>query len=163
MNLYPSLEPIFQFLFLGIFLIPAFFYLLTLQNTLKLISAENRFISPGQVWFMLIPFFNIVWQFILINRLGKSIGAECKRLQIEGKGEKPTSDIGLAMCIFNCIFWVPILGSFGSLITWILHWVKVNEFKKLISSNESEFLLDAERNIFYGDADVKITHPKINL
>ena len=146
-----ELNPIFQFVFLGLFLLPAIFYLLTLQNTLKVIFPESRFMSPGQVWLMFIPFFNIVWQFIMVNRLAKSIGAECARLNILGKGDRPTGDIGLAMCICNCLIWIPFLGSLASLVTFIIHWVKVAEYKKLILANPSGFLLEAEQNIFHGD------------
>ena len=151
--MYPAtgLNPLFQFVFLGLILLPAILYLLTLQNTLKVISPENRFMSLGQVWLMFIPFFNIVWQFIMVNRLAKSIGAECVRLNILGKGEKPTGDIGLAMCICNCLVWIPFLGALASLVAFISHWVKVAEYKRLMAANPVEFLLDAEQNIFYGD------------
>jgi len=37
------------------------------------------------------------------------------------------------------------------LVMFILYWVKVGEYKKLLLVNQDNFLLDAERNIFYGD------------
>ena len=65
--------PGFQFLFLALFLIPAIFFLLTLQNTLKAISEENRKMPPANVWLMFIPLFNIVWQFIMVDRIAHSL------------------------------------------------------------------------------------------
>lgn len=156
-----SLEPVFQFAFLAAFLVPAVLYLLTLQNTLKTISPESRMMEPGNVWFLLIPFFNIYWQFIVVDKLSRSIGAECVRLNIPHENYKPTSGIGLTMCVFNCLFWIPVLGFMGSLVTWIIHWVKVTEYKKRIVVNQFNFTLDAERNIFYGDEDISDGNPLV--
>lgn len=148
---YSLSETIYQFSFLLVFLVPLVLYLLSLQNTLKAISPESRMMEPGKVWLVLIPFYGILWQFIIVDRLARSIGAECVRLNIPHEDYKPTYGIGLTMCVFNCIFWIPILGFLGSLITWIIHWVKVIDYKKQILANQFNFTLDAERDIFYGD------------
>jgi len=37
------------------------------------------------------------------------------------------------------------------MITWILNWIKVNQFRKLIIQNQNAFLYHAERNIFHTD------------
>jgi hypothetical protein len=144
----------FQFLFLALFLIPGIFFLLTLQNTLKAISQENRRMPPGNVWLMFIPLFNIVWQFIMVDKIAQSIGAECNRLNIPVEAVKPTYGIGLAWNICNCISIIPIIGGLAALVTFILYWVKVVEYKKLIQANQNNFMLDAERNIFHGDKAV---------
>ncbi len=52
---------------------------------MNIISEENRKMNPSHVWFMLIPIFNIVWQFIMVSRIAESIGEECIRLNIPGK------------------------------------------------------------------------------
>lgn len=141
------------FIFLGFVLvfIPAIFFLLTLQNTLKEISVENRKMPPSNVWLMLIPFFNIVWQFIMVDKIAQSIGAECERLHIAVATYKPTYTNGLAWNICNCLSFIPFVGGLAALITFILYWVKVSEFKKLIKANQDNYMLDAERNIFHGD------------
>ena len=141
----------FQFLFLGLFLIPGIFFLLTLQNTLKAISPENRRMPPGNVWLLFIPLFNIVWQFIVVDKIAQSIATECTRLNIPVTERKPTYGIGLAWNICNFFTIIPILGPFASLVTFIIYWVKVADYKKLIQANQNDFLLDAERNIFHGD------------
>ncbi|HUZ59520.1 MAG TPA: hypothetical protein VMU83_12135 [Hanamia sp.] len=106
---------------------------------------------PSNVWLLLIPFFNIVWQFILVDKMARSISAECTRLNLPSKEEKPTYSAGLAWNICNCIIIIPIIGALASLLMFILYWIKVNEYKSLIIANKDDFLLDAERNIFYGD------------
>ncbi len=146
-----SINAGFQFLFLALFLIPGIFFLLTLQNTLKSISEENRKMPPSNVWLMFIPLFNLVWQFIMVDKIAQSIGAECARLNIPVKDAKPTYNIGLAWNICNFLSIIPIIGGLAALVIFILYWVKVSEFKKLILANQNNFMLDAERNIFHGD------------
>ena len=40
---------------LGLLLIPQFFYLMTLQSTIKEINSDNRKIQPNEIWLILIP------------------------------------------------------------------------------------------------------------
>ena len=143
--------PAFQFIFLALFLLPGIFFAITLQNTLKAISPENRQMPPSRVWFIFIPLFNIVWQFIMVNKIAKSIGAECNKLNIPVSEEKPTYGVGLAWNICNLLPFIPIIGPLAALILFIIYWTKVNQFKHLIIANEDNYMLDAERNIFYGD------------
>ena len=87
----------------------------------------------------------------MVDKIAKSIVAECSQLKIPVKEEKPTYSIGLAWNICNCLIFIPFIGSLASLITFIIYWVKVNEFKNLIKANKTNYMLDAERDIFYGD------------
>jgi Na+/phosphate symporter len=100
---------------------------------------------------MLIPLFNIIWQFIMVSRIADSIAEECVRLNIPVKEKKPTYNSGLTWNICNFLTIIPFIGGLAALITFILYWVKVNEYKNLIIANKDNFLLDAERNIFYGE------------
>lgn len=79
---------------IAILLIPTIFFLLTLQNTLKAVQPGNRYMPPANVWLMLIPVFNIIWQFIVVARVSDSIRAE---LAARGTpaGDRPTYSIGL--------------------------------------------------------------------
>lgn len=129
-------------------LVPAIFYLLTLQKTLGVISPESRMMQPAQVWLLLIPLFNIVWQFIVVNRVADSIKNECIRLNIPTQEARPTYSIGISMCVLYICGIVPLVGSFASIagiVCWILYWVKVNNYKNIIITNRDNFLLDAER------------------
>ena len=134
-----------------ILLLPAIFFLLTLQKTLKVISPENRKMPPSNVWLMFIPLFNIVWQFIMVDKISQSLFAECTRLNIPVTNNKPTYSIGLAWNICNLLTFIPFIGSLAALVLFVLYWVKVNEFKNLIIANQNNYMLDAEKNIFYGD------------
>lgn len=155
MNLLQTLpEWILGFIVLGILLIPFILFLLNLQNTLIAVSPENRKMPPSNVWLMFIPLFNIVWQFIMVDKIAQSISAECIKLNIPVKENKPTYSLGLAWNICNCISFIPILGGLAALAMFILYWVKVSQFKKIIIVNQNNYMLDAERNIFYGDKSI---------
>lgn len=145
---------LFQFIFLGLFLVPAIFFLLTLQNTLKVISPESRKMPPSNVWLMCIPLFNFIWQFIMVDKIAQSISVECARLNIQVKETKPTYNLGLAWNICYLLFLIPVIKGLIALILivmWILYWVKVNKYKSLMIANQDNYMLDAERNIFHGD------------
>jgi len=146
--------PAYQFLFLGLFILPAIFFLITLQNTLKAISSENRKMPSANVWLLCIPLFNFYWQFIVVNKIPQAIALECGKLQIPVKETKPTYSLGLSWNICYILFLIPVIKSWIAIvliIIWILYWIKVNQYRKLIIENQNTFLLDAERNIFYGD------------
>ncbi|MEO8820442.1 MAG: hypothetical protein ABI267_05700 [Ginsengibacter sp.] len=140
-------------IFIPILLLPAIFFLLTLQKTLETISPENRKMPPSNVWLMFIPLFNIVWQFIIVDKISQSLAAECARLNIPTKDPKPTYNIGLAWNICNTLSFIPFVGL-AALVTFILYWVKVSEFKTLMKGNQHNYMLDAERNIFHGDKSI---------
>ena len=59
------------FIVFAVLLVPMIFYLLTLQKALNRCSPECRAMNPGMVWLMLIPLFNVVWQFFIVINLAK--------------------------------------------------------------------------------------------
>jgi hypothetical protein len=140
------------FLMLLIILVPTIFYLLTLQRALEAVSAENRRMVPGQVWLSLIPLFNFVWMFIVVSRIAESFRAECYLLNIPTSETNPTQGIGTTKNILRLCTMIPIVGvlaGIGYLVCWIMHWVKVNEYKNLILANKDNLVLEAEKGIFH--------------
>ena len=114
----------------AVMLIPAIFYLLTLQKAMNRVSPENRAMAPGMVWLMFIPLFNIVWHFFIVLNLAKSLGAEFKKRNIAADAE-PGKGIGLAMCILACCGIIPVVNWFSgiaTLVCWIMYWVKIAGF-----------------------------------
>jgi hypothetical protein len=124
---------------LGVMIIPQIFYLITLQKTIEKVSNENRKIQPNQVWLTLIPLFGLIWQFIMINGVALSLQAEFKKRNINIADEKPGYSIGLTYCILFCCSLIPVLGVFagiGGLVCWVLYWVKINNYKTELETNE---------------------------
>lgn len=140
------------FFIVAIFLIPTIFYLLTLQKALQAVSVENRRMPPGQVWLSLIPLFNLIWMFIVVNKIAESFAAECYLLNIPTDETNPTQGIGNTKNILALCTMIPIIGvlaGIGYIVCWIMHWVKVNEYKNLILANKDNIILEAERGIFH--------------
>ena len=94
---------------IAIMLVPAIFYLLTLQKTLNRCSPECRAMNPGMVWLMLIPLFNVVWQFFVVIKIAKSLGAEFQKRGL-AKDPNPGQTLGLVCWI---LYWVKIAGYSG--------------------------------------------------
>lgn len=135
-------------LFLLAILVPAIFFLLTLQKTLSVIPFESRLMQPGQVWLLLIPLFNFIWMFVTVNRLADSIKNECARLNIPTEEARPTYGIGISMCVLIICRMIPAIGAFSAIpgvVCWIIYWVKVNKYRKLIIANKDSFMFDFEK------------------
>ncbi|HEX5221104.1 MAG TPA: hypothetical protein VFZ59_16185 [Verrucomicrobiae bacterium] len=118
-----------------ILLIPAIFYLLTLQKTLNRCSPENRAMQPGMVWLMFIPLFNLVWHFFVVLNIAKSLEAEFRKRGIASE-PNPGKTLGLVMCILACCGIIPLIGvlfSLGSLVCWILYWIKIAGFSSRLA------------------------------
>jgi hypothetical protein len=137
---------------LALLLIPSIFYFISLQKALEAVSPENRQMPPGQVWLSLIPLFNFVWMFYVVNKIADSFQLECYRLNIPTTEVKPTKGIGSAKNMLRICSFIPFIGilaNIGFVICWIIYWVKVVQIKNLILANRDNFTLDAERGIFH--------------
>jgi hypothetical protein len=91
----------------AICLIPAIFYILTLQKALNRCAPENRAMAPGLSWLLLIPLVNMVWHFFVVLNLAKSLGAEFQKRGI-AEEPQPGQKLGLIMCILMCSGIIPI-------------------------------------------------------
>lgn len=142
------------------FIIPAILFLVEQQRTLKAISPANREISPGEVWFQLIPVFNIYWQFVVVTRIADSLLKEQTFLEsqddsilgvpdydaVEAIGNRPTYKIGMAWCtlflldiLVTRLQWgpfnyplIPGLVLVSAMICWIVYWVELMKNRKKI-------------------------------
>lgn len=145
---------ILGFALLLAFLVPAVFFLLTQQNTLKLIQPINRTINPGQVWLQLIPVFNLYYQFVVVTGISNSLQREFnsyfndsdsilpdERVTGATGGKRPLYSSGMTYCWLFLIStggrWLPSffsllsgLVSFAAIVFWIVYWVQLVEYKK---------------------------------
>ncbi|MFZ0301610.1 MAG: hypothetical protein WAL75_02950 [Terracidiphilus sp.] len=123
------------FIIFGLFLIPAIIYLLTLQNALGKCPPVSRTMDPAMVWLLLIPLFHLIWHFFVVMALAKSIGNEYRRRGIPCPDPLPGQSIGIAMCICGCFSIIPIINFLAGpaeLVLWIMYWVKIAEFSRLL-------------------------------
>ena len=120
----------------AILLLPAIFYMLTLQKALNRCAPENRAMAPGLVWLLLVPLVSIVWHFFVVLNVAKSLGAEFQKRGI-AEETNPGQKLGLIMCIVFCCGIIPIVNLLAvpaGLICWILYWVKIAGFSKKLAS-----------------------------
>lgn len=119
---------------ISISLIILIFFCLTLQNLLKAIQKENRAMEPGMVWLLLIPILNWIWTFVVVINISKSIHAEYKSRNMEIE-EKPLLNLGLVFAISGICNFIPYLKYIAwlvGLISFIMYWIKANEYKNKI-------------------------------
>ncbi len=80
------------------FMAPGILYLAALQKALERCSPVSRAMRPRQVWLLLIPVFNLVWHFMVVIRIAKSLRSEFDRRNILIGDPAPAKTIGLVMC-----------------------------------------------------------------
>lgn len=132
-------------LFLLVFVVIYVFYLITLQNAMKQVSPELQRMRPGQVWRVFIPFYGLVWQFLMIGHIADSLGAEFRKRNLPVDNARPGYQVGMTMCILNVISAIPIndpafalikgLLGIGGLVCFILYWVKIAGYKRDLQNN----------------------------
>ena len=129
-------------IFSGIFLVgaliaylPAIFFLLSMQKALARVEPERRTMNPPMVWLSLIPLFNIVWNFLIVSAVSKSLGAELTARNIPHENE-PGKTIGLVWAGLWAACHLPglnILLCVPAFILWIIYWVKIAGFSGMIA------------------------------
>jgi len=111
----------------AIVLIPQIFFALTLQKALNRCAPQNRTMSPGMVWLLLIPLFNLVWNFIVVSRMSASLTSEYRARQMPIDTDAGNA-MGVAYSILFVCSVVPVLGilaGLACLVCWIIYWVKI--------------------------------------
>ena len=133
------------------------FYLLTLQKALSRVSPENRTMQPGLVWLMLIPCFNLIWQFFIAIRVPDSLKNEFRSRGMDD-GSDYSKTIGIAQCVVGILASVvgngfqaasrnegrdaAMMGSCFSgilslvgLVLFIIFWVKIANYSIQLASD----------------------------
>jgi hypothetical protein len=123
----------------GLFVIPWVFYILSLQRALERCSPPSRTMPPGNVWLLLIPLFSLIWHFIVVSNLAKSLGNEFQGRNVPNAGPEPGKSVGLVMCILFACGVIPGIGvvfSLGGLVCWIVYWVKIEGYSQALYALE---------------------------
>jgi hypothetical protein len=121
----------------GLIFVPAIFYLRTLQRAFERCSPESRTMSPGKVWLLLVPLFNLIWQFLVVTNLAKSLHNEFARRSLPSSESTPAPGrlVGLAMCILTLVSLVPLIAPVASIagfVCWIVYWVKIANYSRIL-------------------------------
>lgn len=121
----------------AIFFLIKVLYANTFRATLKLIAPENRFMKPGEAFLVLIPFFNIYWNFELAKRMSDSLTNEFYDRKI-AEEEFPGRSTGITVAILYIITMFPLsinilMGiNLVYFFYFFAYWVKMNRFRELL-------------------------------
>ena len=63
------------------------FFLITLQTALNRCRPRNRTMEPGMVWLMFVPLFNLVWQFLMVSKIGDSLKHEFEDRDMDDRSD----------------------------------------------------------------------------
>lgn len=141
---------------LAILIVLAVLYLLNLQHLLNEVSPSRRKVPPSNVWLMLIPFFNLVYGFILYTKISESV-----KLEFEVRGAPKTGDyfrtLGIIMASVSVLrfilaFVAPNLGfyvGFGNFVIFIVYWVNMAGYKNQLRRlpNSDDFGLNSDSDL----------------
>lgn len=132
----------------------AILFLMTLMRTLQLVRERNQAMSPGQVWLNFVPCLNIVWPFLTVLWMAKSLDAEYRDRGMHQPGEDYGKKVGLTGLIANIVaavigqiiqtvgqlnreptllfvgIGIALLGSVAYLVCLVVYWVKISGFHK---------------------------------
>lgn len=131
------------FVFLGLILLLAIgviaamvFYLLNLQRCLAATRPEFRpGLPPGLVWLTLVPFIGFLVWLVAVVILSSALKQEGRARQTAAFGDGGLA-VGLASCILGLLSPIPLLGllfGLASLVCWIIHWVKISTYRRLLT------------------------------
>ncbi len=120
-------------LFGGVY-VPLIFYILSLQRALEAIDAPVRPVAPGLAWLLLIPLFNFIWIFFLVVWIAKGFEKMWQNQRLTNQTSAGFG-VGIAYGVCWVICLIPglnLLAVIPSLVLWILHWVQVNQARKMV-------------------------------
>jgi len=142
-------------------LIPFIFYLISLQRCFNAVRPEFRPSLPvGLIWLSLVPALGFVVLLTAIIMLSTSLQKED-----EARGSKSFGDgglsIGLAAVILGFLSWIPFLGillAIASLVCWIMHWIKIAGFRKILDG-QAPAVVVAPASVFAPAAPIPAAFP----
>jgi cobalamin synthase len=121
-------------------IIAVVFYILTLSRALSKCSVERRTIQPGTLWILLVPLVNLVWDFIVVLGMVKSLGNEFRARNAHDVEPEPGKSIGIAMAVCAVCAVIPIVGIIAGiayLVLWIFYWMKMADFSRKLDTSSA--------------------------
>jgi len=129
---------------LCVVVLPLVLYIRTMSTTLRL-TAGHHAAAPSSAWLMLVPLFNLGWQFYLVSSATKGINGRYKALGMD-PGDAGYG-VGMATCVLSCVAnaaeillrkdaseAIALLAMVSGLTTAIIYWVKLGRFNRAMAS-----------------------------
>lgn len=113
-------------------------YCRSLQRALALVDPAHRAMKPVAVWWMYVPFFNIVEDFFIIEAVTRSLEAQARtdpRLSSVRHFGRLT---GLGWCVGQALaLWPSVWGELASviaLVLWLAHWATIHRLNTRLAA-----------------------------
>ena len=104
------------------------------SEMVKRIPAEHRKIEPNMVWLLMIPCFNLIWNFFVFPKVAASFKSYFDSQNITDVGDC-AAQLSLIYCIVALTIFIPyikVVGGPAALVLLILVLVKFNDLKNRI-------------------------------
>ncbi|MDP2274419.1 MAG: hypothetical protein Q8N23_20530 [Archangium sp.] len=112
-------------------------YCSSLERALTLVTPGLRAMKPASVWFMYVPFFNIVEDFFIIEAVTRSLEAQARIDPRLGSVRHFGRFTGLGWCSGQALaLWPSVWGEIASvtaLALWLLHWVTIHQLNRRLA------------------------------
>jgi len=123
-------------LVLTVFWLILFLLLTLVARVVRKIPAEHRKISPWHVYLLLIPIFNLAWNFFVYPRIAKSFQSA-----FHYRGDYSNGDHGETLSFVYCILvigiFIPVFGQFmwlAAFVVWIIMLIQFYELGNKLQS-----------------------------
>ncbi len=144
-----GISPVLYFVSIAIGLAINVLFCLALVKTLLQVKEENRRIKPLLIWLILVPGFNVLWNFFVVIRMSQSIKNELDSRDFEVEGN-PTLYVGLTYAILSSIIlFVPVpkdlnysIGvgvlAIAIITAFVQYWMKIVWYRNVLKHDSSE-------------------------
>jgi len=134
---------LFVLIILAAVIVPMIFFYILLMRLLNICSQENRKMEGGMVWLNLIPLFGLGWIFYTVIQIRDSLKLEFSSKNLETDDPEFAFSLGLAFAILSACSIIPFLGglaAIGGIVVWILYWIRMNKYYKILTENNNSQL-----------------------
>lgn len=108
-----------------------------LSSALQRLPEEHRAIEPWYPWLLLIPFFNLIWNFFVFPKVSQSYCAYFDSLGDDSPTD--SQDCGeqlgwwyCGLCVASLVPCIGGIAGIAALVILILYLIKIGEFKNMI-------------------------------
>jgi hypothetical protein len=122
-------DPAIALVALGLMLLPRIFYLISMQRAVARCDPSARSIPPGLVWLAMVPLLSMVWDFVVVVAVGRSLGNEYARRNRPLAYSFPGLGFGISFCVLNLLIWIPLINMVAvpvAVVLWLIFWVKIS-------------------------------------
>lgn len=138
--------PAWSWAVLGLLLLALVLFLRTLGATVRLTRAHHG-VAGGFAWLMLLPTFNLFWQFFLLHQVTKGIRGRTRELGLDAGGA--AWGWGLLTCLLSCAWSIAVALdaevpdavvraiAAALLAAWLAYWWRLAGLRRVLARHSA--------------------------